>query len=336
MRSRGNDPTGEPSDVHLLATGGTIANPPDREGYLSGRELLEGVPEVEDVAPVSVTDVASRASSAISADVWFDLLAHVNRLVADPSPPSGIVVTHGSNTMEETAYFLHLTARTEIPIVLTAAQRNRGTVGNDGDRNLVDAVRVAAHEDAGGRGVLVVVNDQVHSARDVTKTVSGRPDAWTSGDFGPVGLTDKYGLVQFYRRIERRHTVDSGFDVDPEATLPEVEIVYTAAGAGGGAVEDALARGVDGIVLAAFPTGSPARPSERDGQEAALEAAAERGTPVVVSHRGLEGWPARRLRADERFVWGDTLTPQKARVLLSLCLLETTDVEEIQRRFLTY
>lgn len=320
--------------MHLLATGGTIANPRDIEGYLSGRELVEEIPEVEEVADVSVTDVASTGSSGMSPEIWWDLHREITSLSERGSPPDGVVITHGSNTMEETAYFLHLTLSVDIPVVLTAAQRNHRLVGNDGDRNLVDAVKVAAHPETRGRGVLVVVNDEIHSARDVTKVVSSRPDAWSSGNLGVLGLVDKRDNLEFYRTSGRRHAPDTEFDISETSPgdFPQVEVVYSAAGNTGTMIRAAADAAADGIVLAALPTGSPAEPEGHPTQTEAAREARERGIPVVLSHRGFEGWSYPR----EGFLFGDTLTPQKARILLALGILQTDDHDELQRLFETY
>lgn len=335
---RADDPTDHDPTVRVLATGGTIANPPDIDGYLSGRALVDRVPEIEAVADVAVEEVASTGSSGVTPAVWYDLRDRIEAAASGAAPPDGYAVTHGSNTAEETAYFLHLTAPTDRPVVVTAAQRNHGTVGNDGDRNLVDAVRVASHPDAAGHGAFLVANDEIHGARDVTKTVSGRPDAWTSGGFGALGLVDKRGLVRLYRRSLRRHAPDTPFDVagrDP-ADFPTVSVVYSTAAADGSGVEAAVERGVDGLVVAAFPTGAPAAPRDGPTQAEALERAADAGLPVVVSHRGLEGWPKGNLLEGGPFIWGDTLRPQKARILLALGLLETDDRDRLQAFFLEY
>jgi L-asparaginase len=324
--------------VHVLATGGTIANPPEVDGYLPGRELVENVPAVGSVAEITAEDVASTGSSGVTPALWYALHERIEAGMAAQRPPDGFVVTHGSNTAEETAYFLNLTVGTDRPVVVTAAQRNHATVGNDGDRNLLDSVRVAADPEAAGRGALVVVNDQIHHAREVTKTVSGRPDAWTSGEHGVLGMTDKRGLVRFYRRTERRHAPDTPFEIagrDPD-DFPTVGIVYAAAGADGSMVEAAVERGVEGLVVAALPTGSPAEPAGGPTQTDALERAVEAGVPVVVSHRGLDGWPKRGYLDEGPFIWGDTLTPQKARVLLALGRLETDDRAQLQDYFLEY
>lgn len=324
--------------VRLLATGGTIANPPDVDGYLTGEALVANIPDVTAAAAVTVEDVASTGSSGVTPALWYELHDRIAAAVAESPVPDGFVVTHGSNTAEETAYFLNLTLDTDRPVVVTAAQRNHGTVGNDGDRNLLDAVRVAAHPDAAGRGTLLVVNDEIHHAREVTKTVSGRPDAWTSAALGPIGLTDKRGLVRFYRRSSRRHAPDTEFDLTGRepGDFPTIPIVYSAAGADGTMVEAAVERGADGLVVAALPTGTPAEPAEGPTQTEALERAVDAGVPVVISHRGTEGWPKREILEAGPFIWGDTLRPQKARILLALGLLETTDLDRLQQYFLEY
>lgn len=324
----------EPSDtpeIRVLSTGGTIANPPDADGYISGSGLVEAIPELADVADVAAEDVASIASTCITPAVWWRLRERIHELAAGDSP-DGIVVTHGSNTIEETAYFLHLALETDVPVALTAAQRNHGTVGNDGDRNLLDAVTVAADERAAGRGVLVVANDTIHGARDVVKAVSSRPDAWTSPNSGPLGYTDKRGRVRFYTAPDRPHTTATEFSVDdPAEEFPRIEIVYSAAGSDG-YVTDRLVESGDcrGIVVAALPTGAPSRPVDSPTQSEALERAVDRGVPVVLSHRGSAGWTYDY----EPFVRADTLRPQKARILLALGLL--SDCDDLQRLFDTY
>lgn len=319
--------------VHVLATGGTIANPPDSEGYLTGAELISAIPELDEVADIVAEDIASVASTCITAEVWWALHDRIHEIATD-DPPAGIVVTHGSNTVEETAYFLHLTLETGVPVVLTAAQRNHKTVGNDGDRNLLDAVRVAATPEARGRGVLVVANDTIHGARDVTKSVSSRPDAWTSPNVGPLGYTDKRSRVEFYSMSDRTHTTKTEFSFrerDGEA-FPRVEVIYSVAGSDGRVTDLLVADGdCRGLVVAALPTGAPSRPVDRETQAAALRRAVDRGVPVVLSHRGGAGWPYDY----EPFVRGDTLRPQKARILLALGVLSGNG-GELQRLFDTY
>jgi L-asparaginase len=326
--------TDETPQIHLLTTGGTIANPRDTSGYLSGEELLNEIPEVREQADITVTDVAEVGSQKISADIWFRLHEEITQAAESSSPPDGFVVTHGSNSLEETAYFLHLTLQTDIPVTLTAAQRNHRLIGNDGDRNLLDAVKVAASPQARGRGALVVLNDEIHGARDVTKTVSGRPDAWSSGNLGVVGLIDKRDNMRFYRRTERRHAPETEFDVSDStaADFPQVEVIYSHVDAGK-EVTVAAGEHADGIVLASFPTGAPARPTGRESQGEALDELIDE-LPIVLSHRGFEGWPYPR----DPFIWGDTLTPQKARILLALGLMHSDEYDKsyLQSLFETY
>jgi L-asparaginase len=320
------------TDITLLATGGTIANPPDVDGYVSGSALLERIPELQEIARIEAADVASVASTCLTPKIWWRLHDRIRDLL-ESTPPDGIVITHGSNTIEETAYFLQLTLDTEVPVVLTAAQRNHATIGNDGDRNLYDAVRVASSDDARGRGVLVVANDTIHGARDVVKAVSSRPDAWVSPNTGPLGYTDKRGRINFYAAAERSD--GAAFEVvDHESPFPRVDVVHSVAGSDGHVTELLVEDGdTEGIVVAALPTGAPARPTGTDTQSAALHRAVDAGIPVVLSHRGLAGWPYEY----EPFVRGDTLRPSKARILLALALAEgVDDSESLQELFDTY
>lgn len=311
------------ADVRVLATGGTIANPPDVEGYLSGTELIDRIPELDAAASVTAEDVASIASTCITPAIWWRLHDRIHELVANDSP-DGIVITHGSNTIEETAYFLQLTLKTTVPVVLTAAQRNHGTIGNDGDRNLYDAVRVAASEDARGRGVLLVANDTIHGARDVVKAISSRPDAWRSPNTGALGYTDKRDRVQFYTTPDRPHTTETPFDFRDreDRAFPRIEVIHSLAGSDGHVVDLLIENGdCEGLVVAALPTGAPSRPVEGPTQSEALTRAVDSGIPVVLSHRGSAGWTYEY----EPFVRGDTLRPSKARILLALGLLEGID-----------
>ena len=324
--------------VLLLATGGTIANPLDIEGYLDGETLVEEVPEVEEVANVEIKNVSSTGSSGMSPEIWWDLHGEIVAAAQRDDPPAGVVVTHGSNTVEETAYFLHLTLPTELPVTLTAAQRNHRLVGNDGDRNLVDAVKVAASEEARGRGAMVVLNDEIHGARDVTKSVTGRPDAWGSGNLGVLGLIDKRDNMEFFRESQKRGAPDAVVDVSEfeYSEFPDVRIVYSAVGQDGSMVEAALEDGADGIVLASLPTGSPSNPStfERTQADVVEENAAE--VPIALSSRAYEGWPYPTRREKYGVIWANTLSPQKARILLALGLLRTDDNEELQTLFEQY
>lgn len=322
--------------VLVLATGGTIANPLDIDGYLSGEELIDEIPELDDAAELEIEDVASTGSSGMTPEIWWDLHAAITDAAEREDPPDGVVVTHGSNTVEETAYFLHLTLDAELPVTLTAAQRNHRLIGNDGDRNLLDAVKVAGSEEARGRGAMVVLNDEIHSARDVTKAVTGRPDAWGSANLGALGLIDKRDNMEFLRRSEKRGMPDPLLDVSDVSAdaFPQVEIVYSAVGNDGTMVRAAADNGADGIVVAALPTGSPAGPKGYDRtQQDAVQAVSEEGVPVALSTRAHEGWPYPTRREQYGVIWANTLSPQKARILLALGLMRTDDDEQLQEFF---
>lgn len=319
------------ANVKIVATGGTIANMLD--GRVPVQRVLDDIGErhpettVADVAEVSVDDVLRDTASAFTPREWMTIGRAVDKWSSDPSV-DGIVVTHGTFTAEETAYFLHLTVHTDKPVVLACSQRKHGTIGNDGDKNLYDAVRVAADPQAAGRGVMVLLNEEIHSARDVTKT-NQRPSGFASNGFGILGSVE-VDQVSFYRAPGRRHTTGSEFDVSATETLPRVDVVATYAGADGHAVDAFLAAGTEGIVVSGFAySGKP-----HDLQLPALRRALARGVPVVLGNRGGDG----RVPANnsEEFVGGDNLTPQKARVLLTVAMTSTREPAELQRIFSEY
>lgn len=337
---------GADAHVHVVGAGGTIANhsgaydSPD--GFLPVADLVKQVGGLADVARVTTTDVYGYVSESLTPTVWFALHDEIMGRATGPDPPDGFVVTHGSNSAEETAYLLALALETDRPVVVTAGQRGLSDRGTDGLKNLYDAVRVAASPAAGGRGALLVGNDEIHHARDVTKLASARPDAWASPNAGPVGLATPDQPVRFHRSAERPTGPATPFgltDVTPRAfPLSDVRVVYATVAADGAQVEAALADDPAGIVVAGFPTGHAARP-EGPAQAAALRRAADRGVPVVMTSRGTQG---RIAPGDldhvpsDRVLAGDTLTPQKARVLLALALVETSDPATIQEWFSSY
>lgn len=241
----------------------------------------------------------------------------------------GVVVTHGTDTLEETAYFLTLTVHSEKPVVVVGSMRGSDAVSADGPANLVNAARVAASPEARGRGVLVVLNDEIHCARDVTKTNTLRLDTFRSRTFGPLGTIDR-GHVTFHRRDERRHGPDTPFDVSQLAVtdLPRVDIVYVYAGADGTALDANVDHGAKGIVIAAVGAGG-VTPAQREAVQRALA----KHVVVVIASRTGSGAIA---DAPPNTIRGDDLLPQKARVLLMLALTRTSDLHEIQRMFETF
>jgi L-asparaginase len=332
--------------VHIVATGGTIANVTGEydtpDGFLTDDDLLREMPDIEGLADITSTGISRLGSSSLTPAVWWEAYEEIMEKAESERPPDGFVVTHGSNTSEETAYFLNLTLETDIPVVVTAAQRGINDIGSDGFKNLFDAIRVAAAPGAAGRGTLLVTNDEIHHARDVSKLASKRPDAWESSNFGKVGLATPGQPVTFYRSVDRASCSDTVFDISEmsveEFPLTDVRVVYSALGEDGEVVE-AVGEEAAGIVVAGFLTGSSASPDELPSQSEALERAAENEVPVVMCTRGSYGRIGQERMSDypgDYGIGGDTLRPQKARILLALGLTETSDPEELQKYFRIY
>lgn len=316
--------------VKIITTGGTIAH--TSEERIDGESLTKAIPKLKDYAEIHVEEYSRIVSTAFETSDMLKLSHRVNRLLEEEPEIDGIVITMGSNAIEEMAYFLNLTVNGDTPVVFTGAQRRHNAIGSDGGKNLLDAVRVAAASEARGMGVLVTVNEEIHAARDVTKTVSYRTDTWDSGDLGNLGLIDS-DRIAFYRQSLRRHTTSSEFDVSSLEELPVVPVIYSYIGADGVLVRAAAKEGrAEGIVLAGFPSGAPARPDQHD----ALEEISRQGIVVVISHRGGNGRIREHYASLASQVEADNLTPQKARVLLMLALTRTKDPKEIQRFFNRY
>jgi L-asparaginase len=247
-----------------------------------------------------------------------------------------VVITHGTNTMEETAYFLNLTVRHDRAVVLVGAQRPATAISADGPLNLVNAVRTAAAPQSRGRGVLVMMNDEINAAREVTKTNTYRVETFRSGDLGFLGYVDQ-DKVAYYRRPEKRHTVDSEFDVGSVDALPVVDILYSYAQTNNALLVEALVRaGVRGIVFAGTGSGGLSD-AEKDAVRKA-SASQDGGAPIFVrSSRVGNGRVIGRSEFDALgMIPADNLNPQKARVLLMLALTKTNEVDEIRRMFAEY
>lgn len=328
-------PQSEKPVVKIMATGGTIAN--TTGGRISGDALVEAIPQLGEVATIRVEEFSRVASGRLTPKLWLGLAKRINQIFATEKDVSGVIVTQGSNTVEETAYFLNLTVLSDKPVVVTGAQRRHGTLSADGDKNLLDSLRVASSMEARGKGVLVVASESIHSARDVVKRVSRRPDTWESPDLGVLGMVDT-DQVSFYRAPTRRHSAKSEFDVSTLNELPRVDIIYSYAGADGTLVNAAVVQGkAKGLVVAAFGTGSPADPVEGPNQHETLKKVSDSGVVVVITNRGGKG---RIVKAGSTthpsYISGDNLSAQKARILLMLALAKTSALDEIQRIFDEY
>lgn len=312
--------------VRVIATGGTIAGQA-QGGQLRGEQLVAAVPELAEVARIEVEEFSRVGSSAMTPDHWLRLSRRVNALLRDDSSLAGVVVTHGTDTMEETAYFLHLTVTDFRPVVLVGSMRVSSAVSADGPANLLSGVRVAVDPDARAKGVLVVLNDEIHSARDVRKMDNNRVDTFVSAEWGALGVVDADGVF-FRRAVATKHTTGSELHVDEAVeALPTVPIVVDYAGSDASSLRALDPASVAGVVVQAFG-GGRASPRVR---EAVAELAAA-GVPVAYASRVPEGRVMGAAEAVERGILssGD-LPPHKARVLLMLALLEDRSSAELQR-----
>jgi L-asparaginase len=322
--------------VAVLSTGGTIASKqdPSKGGYeaaLTGEDLVAAVPEIRKVARIRVEQISNISSSDITPEIWMRLARRVNDLVAMPDI-GGVVVTHGTNTLEETAYFLDLTAKGSKPVILVGAQRPASDSDSDGPRNLLDAIRVAISPEAVNKGTLVVMNGQINPARDVTKSNTSHVETFRSLEFGQLGVVDEDG-VRFYRAPLRRQTIPIG----PETVLGRVEIIMNYAGADGLLIRSLIRSGdVNGLVIAGMGLGGVTSPMYD-----AIQEARAKGVPVVISTRvptgrifSLSAMKGSSLTLKQiGCVLADNLSPQKARVLLMLALTKTRDQAALQKYF---
>ena len=326
--------------IAMLGLGGTISSvgvsDPDVLDYpelgrrLSVDEVVELVPQVHAVAEVSKRDVLTGVSTSLSVADWFALRSAVREAFRDGA--EGVVILHGTGSLEETAYFLHLSIDNSLPIVMVGSQRPMTTIGSDAPMNLLAAVRTAVTPAASGAGVLVVMNDEVHSARFVQKLGNRRPNAFESPGHGPMGSVDG-DQVTISTAICTRHTVNSALNGQVETPDLRVDIVYSYVGGDATAIHAFVEAGARGLVCAGFPPGS-ATPSQRQ----ALREAAESGISVVQSSRAVRDRVVPRAALQEAgFVASRDLNPQKARVLLLLALnAGITDTEELNRLFATH
>jgi len=327
--------------IAAIGCGGTISSLgqdstdvldyPDFGSKLAIEHVVARVAELASLAEVIAVPFRSVGSTAIGPPEWLELAATIHRLAAERPEISGFVLPHGTATLEETAYFLHLVLKTEKTVVLVGAQRPASALSSDAGMNLLGAVRVAIAPIARGLGVVVALNDEIQSAREVTKTSTYRLHTFRSPDFGVLGHIDGDG-VQIYRRPTRRHAPDTEFDVSQITTLPRVDIAYSYAGADATVVDALIAAGTKGIVSAGLAPGIPT-PLERK----ALERAAKAGLVIVQASRAGSGRVARRRYLRQMgIVAADNLNAQKARILLMLALTRTAEIAEIQRIFETY
>src|SRR5438270_2724911 len=323
-----------------IGTGGTISSLidgslhvldyPEFGQKLTCEALLDRFPETRLVAePVPIT-FRQVGSTAIGPSDWLELRALIHRTAGEDPGLAGFVIPHGTATLEETAFFLNLTLGINRPVVLVGAQRPASALGTDAGTNLVNALQVAGCPEARGKGVLVVLNNEIHPARDVVKTSTYRVQTFRSFDFGALGHVDGDG-PHFYRAPLKAHMPDTPFARREIASLPRVDVIYSYAGADGDLIGAAIQAGAKGLVSAGFAPGTPS-PS----QQAAFLDAAKSGIVVVQCSRATGRVAPRRRLRETGIVAGEDLTAQKARILLMLMLLTTSDVGAIQQAFQSY
>jgi L-asparaginase len=314
--------------VHIIGTGGTISNL-GGNARRTVEELISAIPGVANAAQVTFEQFSNIASGAITHDHWRSLAARIAAIAREPNAPSGIVITHGTDTMEETAYFLDLTVPVCAPVVVTGAMRQADAVGADGPANLLNSVRVAAAQQARGYGVLIVMNDEIFRARDATKSNASRMDAFTAPDAGPIGVADP-DSVAMYRPPTARNCAAPTFDIAALGELPRVDVIYAHVGSDSVLVDAAVAAGARGLVFA-----SVGRGGLPPGQGRALRRAVDRGVSVAVSTRTGSGRVGQVFSADSQttttgqprgvMIAAQDLNPQKARILLMLALASKYD-----------
>lgn len=323
--------------ITVLATGGTIAGggiSETKSNYVAGQfgvdKLVEAVPQLKDIAKIKGEQIVNIGSQDMNDQVWLKLANAINQ---GCSGSDGFVITHGTDTMEETAYFLNLTVKCDKPVVMVGSMRPATAMSADGPFNLYNAVVVASDKNSAGRGVLVAMNDAVLDARDVTKTSTTAVQTFKGVNYGALGYIHN-GKVDYQRMPTRKHTNASSFDVSSLTSLPKVDIVYSYSNASAAPVKALIAEGTQGIVSAGVGNGNLYNTLFE-----ALTQAREQGVAVVRSSRVPTGSTTQDAEIDDvkyGFVASGTLNPQKARVLLQLALTKTKDPAEIQRIFNEY
>jgi L-asparaginase len=338
-RDGGGRPAGPRARLVLLATGGTIAGTAARRtdaryksGSLSVDELLAAVPQVAELAEVCGEQLAQIGSQDMDDAIWLAMAQRIDALLAQPEL-AGVVVTHGTDTLEETSYFLNLTVRSQKPVVMTAAMRPATALSADGPLNLYNAVAVATDPAACARGVLIVAEDEIHAAREVVKTNTTETVTFRSPNSGRIGLVH-YGAARFLSATLRRHTRESEFRVAGLSALPRVDVLYAHAGMSADLADAAVERGARGLVVAGVGNGNMSAATRR-----ALERAVLAGIAVVRASRVGSGVVLRNAEIDDDqsgFAVADDLSPAKARVLLKLLLAAGTPRDRLQDAFYAY
>jgi L-asparaginase len=325
--------------ITVLATGGTIAGAQAEDGgygYKSGsfdiKDLISAVPNLDKLAVITGEQVVNIGSQDMNNQVWLTLARRLGEVVASPDTDA-VLITHGTDTMEETSYFLSLVTKTTKPIIMVGSMRPATAISADGPSNLFNGVSVAINPGATGRGVMVVLNDQIHYARNVSKLNTTDVQTFQSGNRGPAGLTNT-GAITWFAMPERKQGMTSEFSIDGLTDLPRVDVIYAHAGMSADLIDAAIKLGAKGLVIAGVGDGNMTTPALD-----ALTAAAKAGIVVVRSTRLPSGIVYRNNEVDDDalgFVASGELNPAKSRVLLMLALTKTSDPAAIQTMFTEY
>ena len=329
--------------VYVLSTGGTIAGSGSsstdlsnyKPGSILGEQLVKAVPQISQIADVRVEQIVNVNSSDLTIENWLTLAKRIHAILKETPAVAGFVITSGTNTLEETAYFLNLTVRSDKPVVMVGAMRPATAISADGPLNLLNAVRTAIAPESRGKGTLIVLNDEINAARDTTKTNTLRVETFRAPELGILGYIDE-DKVSYYRATTKRHTANSEFDITALATLPKVSILYSYIEPDASLIQAAIKGGAKGIVFAGTGNGALSIAEETAVKEVTSMPAATR--PVLVrSSRTGNGRVVATAEYDAMgIVPGDTLNPQKARILLMLALTKTTELNEVRRIFAEY
>lgn len=327
--------------VKILATGGTIAGAQtsaSEVGYKAGsfdvNDLIKAVPQLTNLAELSGEQLASIGSQTMNHEVWLKLAKRINEVLKD-GDTDGVVITHGTDTMEETGYFLSLVVKSDKPVVLVGSMRPATAISADGPANLYNAVALAANPNARGLGVMVVINDEIHYARESQKMNSTELNTFHSPNRGRAGVMN-VGTLHLFDKLSTRYGPKSEFSVDGKSVgdLPRVDIIYSYANFGPDVVEFLVKQGSKGIVLAGVGDGN-----STDAVIAALSEAAKKGVAVVRATRTGSGLIVRNVEVNDDkmgFIASMELNPQKARILLMLGLMKTSDPKQLQQYFMEY
>lgn len=323
--------------VAILATGGTIAGKAASStattGYIPGSatvaDIVDSVPALAGIAEIVTEQVSNIGSEDMTDDIW-EKLAEISQKYLDDDSITGVVITHGTDTLEETGFLLNLVLSSDKPVILVGSMRPATAISADGPMNIIEAVKVAVCPKAKGKGVLAVMNDEIHGLRDVTKTNTTNVDTFQSRLFGALG-TVTGGTPYFFKQSVKPHTTKTEFSVQDVKDLPRVDIIYAHANQDSALIDAAVAAGAKGIVYAGMGNGSIHK-----NAFSGLERAANKGVLVVRSSRAGSGLVVDSNSEWQKFINAGSLNPQKARVLLQLALKKTSDLEEARRIFETY